>query len=69
MRGLKSLVKNFVPMGLFLMETKFDFSRMYKIAKFLPFEYAEFVEANWRVGGLALLWSSEVDWQVTYKSD
>lgn len=53
-RGLKNLVRNSSPAGLFLMEKKADKSRMEKVCRLLSFDNSEYVEAVGSVSSLAL---------------
>ncbi|XP_060675826.1 uncharacterized protein LOC132805080 [Ziziphus jujuba] len=67
-RDLKCLIRKSSSLGLFLMETKSDKMKMTKVARGSSFDNLEVVEATRRAGGLALFWSSVLNWKVVHKS-
>lgn len=55
------MVKKYEPKCLFLMETKSDRRKMEKVYRRLNFQNWFIVEARGLAGGLALLWTDDID--------
>lgn len=66
---LKILVKKYNPSCIFLCETKGSHSRLSQICSALGFYKAEIVEANGSAGGLCLMWSDDIEMEISWKSD
>ena len=67
-RSLRSLIRNSNPYLVFLSETKIKTLRVEKIRVKLNFVDSFCVDANGRLGGLAILWRHGMELEVVYSS-
>lgn len=65
---LSSIVKNFKPSCLLLMEPKCKKLRMESICHKLGFRSNHIIEANGLAGGLSLMWNEEINLEIEWST-